>query len=103
MLEKIKQKYSGFSNAAIQEVNYNRYLAIKELEDGMIEIILKTEIGKTDYEIVKLTFLGIHIFRFLEVYKTNGLAIKEALLKREKNIITLDFSQLLMMEGFSKM
>jgi hypothetical protein len=33
----------------------------------MIEIILKTVNGKTDYVIVKLLLLGIDVFRFVEI------------------------------------
>jgi hypothetical protein len=91
MLEKINQKYSGFSDAAIQEVNYNRYLAIKGIEDGMIEVILKTKDNHGDYDTIRLLFLGIITFRFVEILNTSRLVINKVLLKEKDGIITFDF------------
>lgn len=68
----------------------------------MIEIILKTVNNTTDYEVVKLFFLEIVTFRYIETYKTSNLVIKEVLLNKEDNIITVDFSPLIYDDGIKE-
>lgn len=99
MLEKIIERYSVFADSVISELNYKRYLNISGIDVGVIEIYLRAENKFGDYEIVKLKFSEIILFRFIELPGTSSLIINGAYLNKENDVITFDFFPLIYSSG----
>jgi hypothetical protein len=99
MLQKIKEKYKGFSDAVISEISYKRYLNPNGSDKGIVEVYLRAENNEGDYEIVKLKFIEIISFRFIESRDSSSLILNEILMKQEDEIITFDFFPLIYSSG----
>ncbi|MGE6355545.1 hypothetical protein ACQKCJ_16875 [Flavobacterium sp. NPDC079362] len=95
MLEKIIDQYKGFSDSVISEISYKRFLSDSGFDNGIIDIILRSENKNADYEIVKLQFSEIISFRFIEIENSPSLIINEALIKKANDVIIFDFFPLI--------
>lgn len=92
MINEIINKYEKFSDALISEINYK-----SSLQTRSVEVIIKCMNSQKDYEweIIKLKFTDILLFKFSENANSSSTLINSALLKEEDGIIVMDFFPLI--------
>ncbi|MCL1670607.1 hypothetical protein [Elizabethkingia ursingii] len=87
MIEQIKNNYELFSDAIIQEINY-----FKRMNVNISEVHINLYNWATDNrENIILIFKDITLFRFCRYPNLSNSVISNALIKKEKEIITFDF------------
>ena len=89
MFKEIIDKYENFSDSLISNINYKR----SSEDEGKIEIVIRcmNSYNNYEFEIIKLTILGIYKFRFLEEKGFSSLIINSALLVEQEDCIIIDF------------
>ncbi|SKC08361.1 hypothetical protein SAMN05660841_04115 [Sphingobacterium nematocida] len=88
MLNDIIDKYEGFSDALISEVSYSSHSGARR-----IEVAINCMNTHTDYqyEQVKLIFIDVLSFRFIESENQSSLLINQALICELNGTIVFDF------------
>jgi len=89
MFDLIIDKYESFPDSLISSVSYER----SNENDGKVDIIISCMNGynNDEFETIKLSFVGVFKFRFIENHPFSSLIINKALLINDKAGITFDF------------
>lgn len=92
MIEEIAKKYDNFSDSLILKIIY---LSVNNdaKDNGYMEILIDSFNGEREYarEKIKLLIKGIIKCKFLQEQNGNSVFINTALLKKENDIIIIDF------------
>lgn len=89
MLDEIVDTYERFSDALILDIHY-----ANSTHDGRsLDMTIRCMNKHKDYEwdTVKISFMGISRFRFIEEERTSSTLINSALLRSEQDKIVIDF------------
>ncbi|QMW02854.1 hypothetical protein [Spirosoma foliorum] len=92
MLSEIINTYEQFSDSLILKVCYIS-LTENSSNSRTIEVVIRCMNKLNDYEwdVIKLSFLDVIKFRFIENENTSSTLINSALLKREDGNVIVDF------------
>lgn len=96
MIDELIQKYEHFSDALILQIKFK--VSIGKLNvKGDIEVIIRCSNSQNgySYEIIKLNFIDVLNFRFIEHETTSSTVITWALLQRDSDSILFDFFPIL--------
>ncbi|UII32465.1 hypothetical protein LVD17_01250 [Fulvivirga ulvae] len=89
MLDEIKRKYGEFSDSLILKFTYEAKESSQNLE---VIIHCMNELNNYEFETVKLSFVNVISFRFIENERTSSVLVNSAFLERKNGVITFDFS-----------
>ncbi|SFF38771.1 hypothetical protein SAMN05216167_1615 [Spirosoma endophyticum] len=100
MLAELVDTYERFSDALILTIHY-----ANSIDNGRsLDVIIHCMNKQKDYEweTVKLSFMEISKFRFIENERTSSTVINSALLKNEQGQIIIDFFPFIYDDGVLK-
>jgi hypothetical protein len=97
MLKEIKKQYDQFLDSTVFNFNYS-FSSINNKIEKKIEVIIYCANIKKDYkwEFIKITFIDLIKYRFIQTENISNGVIESALLKEENGIIFIDFFPILL-------
>ena len=88
MLDEIKRKYGEFSDSLILKFTHEVKASLQNLE---VTIHCMNESNNYEFETIKLSFVKVISFRFIQNERTSSVVVNSAFLESKNGVITFDF------------